>query len=83
MRGKRAKRLRGLANAIFEESGIEKQNNGKVKVGRTHGGPAFGRFKYPASVRWEKVGDLDVLVTSTDELRKQAAEAVESDVRQD
>lgn len=83
MNGKRAKRLRRMAEVVFVENGIEKQNNGKIKVGRSKGGPAFGRFPYPPSQRWEKIGDFDVLVTSTDELRKQAAEAVQSNVRQD
>lgn len=80
MNGKRAKRLRRMADDVFVENGIEKQNNGKIRVGRSKGGPAFGRHPYPASQRWEKIGDFDVLVTSTDELRKQAAEAVKSDL---
>ena len=80
MNGKRAKRLRRMAEAVFVEVGTPKKNNGKIRAGRRHGGPAFGRHPYPASQRWEKIGDFDVLVTSTDELRKQAAEAVKSDV---
>lgn len=82
MNGKRAKRLRRMVDGIFVEGEIEKQNNAKVKVGRAHGGPAFGHFAYPPSQRWEKMGGFDVLVTSTDELRKQAAEAVQSDLPQ-
>jgi len=72
-----------MAEAVFVEMDTPKQNNGKIRAGRRHGGPAFGRFPYPPSQRWEKMGGFDVLVTSTDELRKQAAEAVQSDVRKD
>lgn len=79
MNGKRAKRLRRMASSVFEKAGIEKKNNGKIKVGRSNGGPAFGRYTYPPSARWERIGGFDVLITSTDELRKQAAEAVVSD----
>lgn len=73
--------MRKMATDVFESTGVEPQNNGKIKVGRAHGGPAFGRHPYPPSARWEKMGGFDVLVTSTDELRKQAAEAVDSKVK--
>ena len=76
MNGKKAKRMRQIAESIFVSSDVEKRNHGRIKVGRTHGGPAFGRFAYPPSMRWEKIGDFDVLVTDTDEIRKQAAQAV-------
>lgn len=83
MNGKRAKHLRRIAASVFEDAGIERQNNGKIKVGRTNSGPAFGNYPYPPSARWERIGEFDVLVTTTDELRKQAAEAVQSEIGRD
>lgn len=78
MNGKRAKSLRRLCKVVFEESveqgGPAEQNNGKIKVGRIHGGPAFGRFAYPPSQRWVKRGDFDVLEISTEYLRAAAGE---------
>lgn len=78
MNGKRAKRLRRMVEGMFVENEAEKQNNGKVRVGRSHGGPAFGHFPYPPSARWEKIGGFDVLVMDTDEIRKHAAQAVDT-----
>jgi len=74
MRGKRAKALREQAwgrLAFLTLAGSPLGDVAKVKVGRTHGGPAFGKFPYPKSSRYVKKGDFDVLVTDVNTIKEE------------
>jgi len=63
MRGKRVKAERGVDY---------KPRAGAVRPGRRHGGPGMNNIPYPKSMRFEQMGDFEVLVTDIETVREAA-----------
>ena len=63
MRGSRVKVERGT---------VYQRRANAVRPGRRHGGPGKNNIPYPKSIRLEKMGDFDVVVTDIETVREAA-----------